>query len=161
MREASYNSLFASKLERDIGGEVQKISDRSSLGLPDSFHYMGGIVTFFEVKVVNATNAISLYQGKMACKPWEAVNDIRQFEVCRRMNKNATVLYVIYYTASRTSAVIPLELLEKYNRKRHADCLYYLQKGQYFVDGHGVDAFHRILLDKKKEIYDRLCKEVI
>ena len=161
MRENYFNATFAGKIEREIGGIVTKISDRSTLGLPDSHHAYAGVVTFFEVKINEAKDAVQLHDGVMSCRPWDAINDLRQYEVCKRLSRCATVLYVIYHPAACTTALIPLETLALYNRKRNDNPLIWLPKGPFFTDGYGIEIFNRIRLERRKELYDKLCKEQI
>jgi len=159
VRENYFNANFSNRLEKEIGGVVIKSSDRTTLGLPDSYHAFKGVVTFFEVKINEAKNAVQLHDGVMSCQPWDAINDLRQYEVCKRLARCATVLYVIYHPIACTTALIPLDLLAKYNRKRNDDHLIWLPKGPYFVDGYGIEVFNRIRLEKRKELYEQLVTE--
>ena len=159
MRENYFNANFARKIEKEIGGVVIKTSDRTTLGLPDSYHAYSGVVTFFEVKINEAKNAIQIVDGVPSCKPWDAVNDLRQYEVCKRLSRCATVLYVIYHPAACTTALIPLDLLALYNRKRNDNSRIWLPMGPYMADGYGIEIFNRIRLEERKELYERLCQE--
>lgn len=156
MRENYFNATFSNRVKQEIGGTVIKSSDRTTLGLPDSYHAFSGVVTFFEIKINEAKDAIQIHDGVPSCQPWDAVNDLRQYEVCKRLARCATVLYIIYHPVACTTALIPLDLLALYNRKRNDNPLIWLPKGPYLVDGHGVETFNRIRLEKRKELYDRL-----
>jgi hypothetical protein len=160
VREASYNSIFASKIERQIGGRVIKISDKVSLGLPDSVHLMSGIATFFEVKIGIKRN-FCVKNDISYCYPWTCINDLRQYEVCRSIGKNATVLYIIYWPDIRMTTVLSVGSLAMFRPVTQSDSPNGLQliEGDNFVKGHGVEVFHQILEKRKREIYGYLAKD--
>ena len=159
MKEAYYNASFSARIMNLVGGRVIKLSDRVTLGLPDSIHIFGGLSTFFEVKIDESVHAVSMFQDKLSCQPWEAVNDLRQYEVCRKISQCALVLYVIYYPRAHMTAVIPLHILEHYNRKHDETCLFWLQRGPYINTGHGEDLYQRILNERREYLYEVLRSE--
>ncbi len=141
MKEAAYNSTLASKIEKEIGGKVYKISDQSTLGLPDSLHIMDGLASFIECKIgkCNQTNWV---------EPLKAIKDIRQYEVCRQISKNALVLYAIYYPEIRAAAVIPIDILHRMKNSEEQRLFF----GQYLTQGHGVDLIAEFLKGYREDV---------
>jgi hypothetical protein len=109
MKEAYYLAVLSLDIEKEIGGKVTKIADKSTLGLPDSIHCHRGLATFIETKISEGRLDP---QGKFRVQPWRAVKkDVRQFEVCRDLSKNALVLYAIYYPDMKMSAILTIPQL--------------------------------------------------
>lgn len=134
MKEAAYNSTLASKIEKEIGGKVYKISDQSTLGLPDSIHIMNGFASFIECKIGKCSQANWV-------EPLKVIRDIRQYEVCRQISKNALVLYAIYYPEIRSTAVIPIEIIHDMKNSEEKRLFF----GQYLTRGHGIDLIAKFL----------------
>ena len=161
MREASFNSIFAHKLEKEMGGKVIKISDKVTLGLPDSMHLFQGITTFFEVKI-GTISSIEVVGDRLYCRPWAMIKDLRQFEMCKSLGKHATVLYVIYWPNVRMTAVLPVETLELYRPSRDSQIDkkgLLLIKSPNFLEGHGVDIYKNIWNERRKKLYDQLGRD--
>lgn len=148
MKEASYNSTLASKLEKEVGGQVIKLSDKATLGLPDSMHVMDGIVTFIECKLGRDSNQY--------VHPWKSINDLRQYETCKRLSKNALVLYAIYYPKTKMSAVLSIADLEIL--RPHKECAIF--KGDGLVNGHGVDLIFRKITDWREQISGKVSPRI-
>lgn len=145
MRESAYNATLAQKLEKEVGGKVLKVSDRATLGLPDSLHLLGGIATYFEVKLDEDSTHTFI------C-PWDYVkNDIRQFEVCLNLSKYTQVLFGVYFPKLNMTLVLPIE---KVNEFRYTDkrLKKYVYPGPDFVTGHGVEIILRYMKQRKEEI---------
>lgn len=150
MKEFSYNSILTGKLLAENGGRVIKIADKATLGLPDSLYVKDSIATFIECKMGH-TSSLILRDGKVHVRLWDCINDRRQFEVCRLLSKNATVLYCIYWSRACISAVVPLEILELFRDNRNL-----LREGKYLALGHGSERVIRIIEERRKRLYERL-----
>ena len=159
MKESPHNSKLSDEIEQKIGGKVIKISDKVTLGLPDSLHYADSLVTFYEVKIGARNYVRDGVDFNLECEPWRSVNDRRQYETCRNMSKNALVLYVIYYPDYEMTAVIPMDMLERYDPVRSKSLHKWLVEGPYFVKGHGVDRIAELIDERRKQVYDRLALE--
>jgi hypothetical protein len=153
MKEASYNALMSDMLVHNYGGRTIKIFNPTLLGLPDTFHFKDGIASFIEVKMGKEKDVVR-QNGKLFCRPWAAVNDLRQYEVCRVMSYNATVIYMIYYPHIRWTAVIPMPIMEKLRGN------YLLKEGNHFVKGHGLGVLVQILRVKRRMLYETLRREL-
>jgi hypothetical protein len=137
MKESTFGAMLAFKIKKEIGGVVIKISDKVMLGLPDNMHIKYSFVTFYETKIGDKGT-------EQSCYPWESVNDIRQFEVCKRMSRNAIVLYVIYYPDVKMTAVLNVLQLAEFQVGKHKDPLPLL-KGPCYVKGHGVEVIRKFI----------------
>lgn len=145
MKEATYNSTLASKIEKEIGGKVYKISDQSTLGMPDSVHLLDGIATFIECKIGKTKTSDYV-------EPLESINDLRQFEVCRRISLNSLVLYAIYYPEIKSTAVIPVRVLHA--MKSSAYKMAFI--GQHLTRGHGIDLVAKYMKENREHVTDQL-----
>lgn len=132
MRESGYGGTLANKVEKMIGGQVRKIADSASLGLPDNMHIHHGRITFWETKMIEYKD-VTKETGKYMVQPWHVVNDLRQFEICRLMSKHAMVLYAAYCPELQMSWVLEVNMLNDYRRGS------YIEEGMFFKKGHGVD----------------------
>ena len=128
MKESSYGSQLKAKLVTEVGGLMWKISDRSTLGLPDNIHVNKGFATFIETKEFSTSGTIT--------NPFDYIDDLRQFEVCRRIGKVSLVLYAMYFSEQRKTLIMSPDELQAYRVK--ATNLPEFQK-VYVVRGHGVD----------------------
>lgn len=139
MKEASYGAVLALKIEKEIGGRVIKISDRSTLGLPDNLHIKGGFATFIETKI---GQSVSISGNGYSVQPWKCINDLRQFEVCRSLAKNAWVLYAIYYPKVKMTAVLPVVYMNDFRPSENGEYPSLIE-GHNFRTGHGIDMIER------------------
>jgi len=153
MKEASYNALMTAVLLQAYGGKAIKIFNPTMLGLPDTAHFKDGIISFIEVKMGEPRSVVR-NKGILMCRPWDAVNDRRQFEVCRSLSKFATMVYMIYYSHIRYTAVLPMPIMEIF-----MDSTSLLKEGNHFVKGHGIGVLIRILNIRRKLIYETLHEE--
>jgi hypothetical protein len=153
MREASYNSTLATEIEEEIGGRVIKLSDRATLGLPDSLHILDSIVTFIEIKIGEKVFEVD---GQIEVEPWKAINDLRQYEVCRAISKYATMIYMIYYPTVKMTAVLPIQVLGLYNPLQCSPAAIRLREEPYLVNGHGVETLQLYLRQRRNEIRAKL-----
>ena len=150
MKEASYLSSISSDIEKQIGGKVIKISDRSTLGLPDSMHIRDGIVTYIETKI---DEHFEIYGGIIHVQPWKAVKkDLRQFEICRSISRHSLVVYMIYYPAIKRTAVLSVDLLVQFRPSSDDEDLKYLSLPKHLVKGKGVQRLSEIMGSNRKEI---------
>lgn len=134
MRESGYGGTMKSKLQHEVGGQVIKIADKATLGLPDNLHIHRGLTTYIETKIGEE------YEDKTDpfVKPWKLIKkNIRQFEVCKRLGKNALLLFVAYYPEIRATWVLNVRELELYEEDIT------LAMGRDFVWGHGIDLIAR------------------
>lgn len=129
MRESSYYGTMRTKLVREVGGKVIKISDKATLGLPDSMHIRNGVVTYIETKIFDLKN-------QRFFAPWDVIKKyVRQFEMCREIRKHALVLYVIYCPHVKMTAVLDVNMIKNDFYKNEAILL----EGSHFVSGHGIE----------------------
>ena len=151
MKESSFNHDLAIRIQEEIGGRVRKISDKVALGLPDTEHVKDSIVSYFEVKLYKH------FMEKNVIQPWKAVNDIRQFEVCKRMSKSSLVFYVIYCPKVKMTAVLHLSEMETF---RPVTGVYtHLNEGFSFMRGFGIERIKWLMTQNRKEIYEKLKHE--
>lgn len=134
MRETGYGGTMKQKLQHQVGGQVIKIADKATLGLPDNLHIYRGMTTYIETKIGED------YEDKTDpfVKPWKLIKkDIRQFEVCKQIGKNALLLFVAYYPEIKATWVLNVKELELYKEDIT------LAMGRDFVWGHGIDLIAR------------------
>jgi hypothetical protein len=143
MRESSYGGTLRQKIQEEIGGKVIKIADKVTLGLPDYMHIQDGIVTFIECKM---GERFEVSKSGWITKPWDVVNDLRQFEVLRQLSKYALVLYVAYYAEVQSHWMMTVAQLRVF--KTGGNCI--LKKG------HGTDTLRHYLNVNEEKICDRL-----
>lgn len=156
MKEASYLSSLSTDIEKEIGGKVIKISDRSTLGLPDSMHVVDGIVTYIESKIGEDHDTVD---GIDYVQPWKSVKkDIRQYEVCREISRHALVVYAIYWPELRKSAIIPMEQLAQFRPSPDGE-LPWLCNKNILMPGRGLDQLKRLMFSHRKNIHGRLQAE--
>jgi hypothetical protein len=153
MRESSYNSSIAGEIEEEIGGRVIKLSDRATLGLPDSLHILDGIVSFIEVKIGDKFYSVD---GHLEVEPWRSIDDLRQYELCRSISKHATVIYMIYYPEIKMTAVLPMKILEYFSPRQGTKASIRLHEDTNFVNGHGLDALKQILSERRDYLRGKL-----
>jgi hypothetical protein len=151
MKESTFSGLLASKLRKEIGGKIIKISDKVMLGLPDNMHIKHSFVTFYETKIGTGAD-------ETCCFPWEAINDIRQYEVCKRISRYALVLYVIYYPDIKMTAVLSTTQLSTFRVDKDKDSIP-LFKGPYFSKGHGVESI-RHLMERSRSEHENIIFEL-
>jgi len=152
MREAYVNSRIADDIEEEIGGRCIKLSDKVSLGLPDTLHIKDGIITFIEFKIGDKHETIN---NIVSVKPWDSVNDIRQYEICRSLAKNCLVLYMIYYKEIKMTAILPVEILNLYN-PRYASPAITLDGNKYLVNGYGIEKLKEMMQENRRKIREKL-----
>lgn len=130
MKENAYGGIMKDKLVKEAGGQIYKISDQATLGLPDYGHIQGGFTTYIECKI-----GTMFETGPFGFRvyPRRSVNDIRQFEVCRRIGKEALVLYAIYYPKIKMTCVMTVEMMATYDKEEP------LIEGHQFRKGHGIE----------------------
>ena len=158
MKEASFGGGFARELVEAYGGRVHKISDRSSLGLPDNMYYKTSIVTFYETKIYHLQPQ-KTESGLWRIEPWAAVNDLRQYEVCRQMSTHATVAYVIYCPTIRMTAVIDLKFFEMFRKsEKNPVPIKYLSEGDNFESGNGVESLIRLINRQREQTFTVLTR---
>ena len=159
MNEATYLASLSSDIEKSIGGKVVKISDRSTLGLPDSGHVRDGIVIYIEAKIGDGVLKDS--DGVPYVQPWKAIKkDLRQFEVCRSLSQHCCVLYVIYYPEIKRTAVLTIEQCLVFRPKENETTLPYLSNEEVLVHGKGTKRVIKIMNANRREIYGRLSTRV-
>lgn len=130
MKENAYGGTLKDKLVKDAGGQVYKISDQATLGLPDYGHIQGGFTTYIECKI----GTMHEYTPTgVRIWPRRSINDLRQFEVCRRIGKEALVLYAIYFPKIKMTCVLRVEEMNDYKKEDE------LLEGAQFRKGHGTD----------------------
>jgi len=145
MKESYFVSKLSIDLERDVGGRVYKISDKSTLGLPDSMHLKDGIITFIETKISYDQECVD---NVIYVAPWKSVKkDIRQFEVCKEISKNALVLYCIHYPQVNRTAVLSIPLVEQF---RGLDR--WLNTQMYLRPGNGLEQIKMFMIENKEKI---------
>jgi len=145
MKESYYLSKLSGDLEKDLHCKIYKISDRSTLGLPDSMILKDGIVTFIETKVAYDEDYLDkvLYVA-----PWKTVKkDIRQFEVCKEMSKNALVLYCIHYPQVNHTTVLTMNMVEQF---RGLDK--WLNNPMYLRPGNGLEQIKMFMIENKEKM---------
>lgn len=149
MKEASYYSELSDDVVRRVGGKMIKISDRSTLGLPDSMHVVNGIVTYVETKIGEGVQEIN---GFDYVQPWKFVKkDMRQYEVCRSISKHALVLYAVYYPSERISCVMKISDIEPLRHNPEA----WVCNPDFIKFGRGSDQIIQLMEQNKREIMDR------
>jgi hypothetical protein len=155
MKETSYGGQLKNKLEKELGGKVLKISDRATLGLPDYSHVKDGIVTYIETKIT-----VSKENGFII--PWNVIkkgtDGIRQYETCKSLASNALVLYAIYCSDSKMTAVLLLNYVSSVFA--HTEKRLYHEENYYFTKGHGIDLIKTKILNYRRTIYERLKSEL-
>jgi len=157
MKEAPYTSSLSRDIEIDVGGKVIKISDRSTLGLPDSMHLLDGIVTYIETKIEENYTLGS--DNVIYVQPWRSVKkDIRQYEVCRSIAKHSCVVYAIYYPIIKMSCVIPVEVLAQFRPQPGESFMPYLCGEEYLRKGRGLSQLKEIMDQNRGYVYGRLSK---
>lgn len=139
MKENVYGGALKEKLVKHIGGQVYKISDQATLGLPDYAHVNSGFTTYIECKI---GVKFTIVDKRYVVKPWKQINDIRQFEVCKRISKEALVLYAMYWPQIRMSVVISLDELLSYKPDLE------MMEGDHLKAGHGIE-----MIAKYEEVY--------
>lgn len=146
MKEATYTAALARDIEKEIGGKIIKISDRSTLGLPDLMHIKDGIITYIETKIGSGAEIINEI---VYTQPWKSVlKDLRQFEVCKSISKHALVLYSIYYPEIKTTAIISIEMLESFRKRPGGHFI----NQNYVITGRGIPQLKWIMESNRKEI---------
>jgi hypothetical protein len=164
MKENVFGPQLVDKVRHEMGGEVIKIADRSTFGLPDYMHVNDDIVTFIETKI-GEPKFVQTFANGIACAPWSVVNDLRQYEVCRRLARCAIVLYVIYWPHVRMSAVIDVDLFEQYRYEKSQPPIWLEKREEYcglavFDYGHGDATVVDIMKRRRKVIYENLKYEL-
>lgn len=142
MKEASYGATLKAKLVSQ-GGICVKIADSSTLGLPDSWYANEGMVTFIETKIGEKHE---IRPDGFLVRPWLCVNDMGQFEHCKRISKHALVLYAAYYPEIRWSWVLSIKHLEEFR----SGCG--IIEGPFFVKGHGVEVVQSYIKDYRRNL---------
>lgn len=153
MKEASYNAVMSAVLVQSYGGKAIKMFNPALLGLPDTLHVKDGITNFIEVKM-GEKKSLFRKQGVIFCRPWDAINDIRQYNICKSLNRFAPVTYVIYYPDIRWTAVLPFQIMEVFKDSKHL-----LKEGSHFVKGHGIGVLTKIFEQRRKMLYGHLDRE--
>lgn len=142
MKETSYGGTLKAKLKTELHCYAIKISDNATLGLPDSVFLIKESKAFFiETKIGKELYGANLGIG---CVPWDSINDLRQFEVCRSINNHALVLYAIYFPKERYTAVFNVTELQ--NIRFSPSTM--IGIGDHLAKGHGVDLIKIQLLRK-------------
>jgi hypothetical protein len=155
MKEAPYTSSLSNTLEKLTKGKVLKISDRSTLGLPDCSHIKDSIVTYIETKVEDRFEKLA---GEFYVQPWLTIKkDLRQFEVCKEISKKALVLYAIYYPKIKHSCILGFDEIAQLRETEDGFVPYLNPK--LLIFGHGAeDIVYRMKL-RKEELYATLVRE--
>jgi hypothetical protein len=151
MKETAYGAVLGSKIKREIGGQVFKISDNATLGLPDNMHIRRGLITYIETKIGNMHEDLTY----KFCYPWDSVNDLRQYEVCKKIRNDALLLWIIYYPSFKYTAVLDIDELD-IMRSDKGGPKFVLTEGLNLVKGHGLGAINRYMEMEKKLVYARL-----
>lgn len=155
MKEYPYTAELTREIESEIGGKVVKISDRSTLGLPDSMHIQDGIVTYIESKI--STRYVEAEDG-IYVQPWASVKkDIRQYEVCRSMSRHALVVYAIYWPKIKMSAILPMDILAKFRPLNEDSEPGWLCHPNYLAKGKGLDQLKRIMQKNRENVYGKIA----
>lgn len=156
MRESSFGSGFATELIKEYGGKCWKISDKVNLGLPDNLHFKDSICTFFETKIYDERGLKTL-NGRICIEPSRAINDLRQFERCKSTGIHSLTCYVIYCPNLKMTAVIPMSALIAFiDTPKNKAVLRYLEQGDYFRPGNGVDTLINLMQIRRRAIYEEL-----
>lgn len=148
MKEATYGSSLAIKIEREIGGKVIKVADKATLGLPDYLHLQDSICTFIETKIGHATIG-SLNR----VNPKKAVNDIRQLQACRLLSRYCLVLYAIYYPDLKMTAVVEVNVLERFTLDTAAVC----DSFGILRKGHGIPQIKEQIQLRRSNVFNTLA----
>ena len=151
MRESSYNATLNAELESELGGRSIKLAEKVNLGIPDTLHIYKGFITFIEVKIGEDWRM----EGELhVVKPWDSVNDLRQFEVSRNLSKHCLVMYVIYYPEIQMTAVLPFPIMDYFSPLRGTAASIELYEGSDFVRGHGIQRIIELIQDKRSKSVD-------
>lgn len=154
MKEAAYLSQFSNDIEKKLGGKVIKISDKSTLGLPDSMWLSLGIAVFIESKIENHVEIDR--EGRVYVQPWRSIKkDIRQYEVCKSIAQHSCVVFAIYYPSVKMSAILPVEMINQFKMLLR-DNYAYLCDDKYLQKGRGLEQFKRIVDEHRKEVHGKL-----
>jgi hypothetical protein len=158
VKEAPYNSSLASAIEKEIGGKIIKISDRATLGLPDSWHIKDGVLTCIEAKIDDHYETD--LDGEIFVQPWRVIkkqsDGLRQYEVCKSIARHCSVVYAIYYPKVRMSAILPIEIFDQFRPNEGEKTLPYLTNEAYLAHGKGIRQLKAIMASNRKEVYGRL-----
>jgi hypothetical protein len=150
MKETAYYGQMKTKLIKQVGGKIIKISDKSTLGLPDSCHIMDGVSTYIETKKDD------IY-GVNYIIPWNTVKKyLRQYEVCKDIRKHTLVLYVIYCPNLKMTAVLDVNMIaEKFYRNEEP-----LLEGSHFTQGHGIDLIAAEIYQHRRKVNEELSSRL-
>jgi hypothetical protein len=155
VKEAMFFQILKNKIQKEIGGKVVKVSDKSSLGIPDSYHLRDSIVTFMETKIGSSFEKED--DGKIFLQPWKIIKkDLRQYEVCKSFSHYALVLYVIYYPEGGFSAVLTIDQIEVLRPKTELDSIPWTAHLSIIQPGHGLSQIKRLMTINREEIYAKL-----
>lgn len=149
MKEATFLSMLSHDLEVDIGGKVVKISDKATLGLPDSMYLNKGFVTYIETKIGDVYKVID---NVVYVKPWDSIKkDLRQFEVCRMMAKNSLVVFIIHYPKVKKTLVLTLNDIKTLQQYPDSTC----NSTNSLKEGRGLEKLKIVMGQYQKEMYEK------
>lgn len=155
MKEATYTSALSDAIEKNLGGKVLKISDRSTLGLPDLVHIKDGIVAYVETKILDK---YEISDNVVYVQPWRvAEKDLRQYEVCRGISKHALVVYAAYIPAAEMSLVIPVTVLQDHFKKTPTN---WLTSEIYLHTGKGLHQYRNFYYQYRRNIHAALNRTI-
>ncbi len=155
----NFNSTFNKELQEEYGGRSIKLAEKVNLGIPDTLHICGGILTFIEIKISDSLPIVR--DGKISVKPWDSINDIRQYEVARNLSRQCLTLYVIYYSEIQMAAVLTMKELSFFDQNKLGDrASIELEEGDNLVKGHGIERVIELMKEQKRSIYERLKSEL-
>lgn len=148
MKESSYYGTMRTKLVHEIGGKVIKISDKATLGLPDSMHIGEGVVSYIETKIHDLKDQNYFI-------PWSVIKKyVRQFEMCKEIRKHALVLYVIYCPYVKMTAVLDVKTIEEhFYRNEHI----LIRSSTSFVNGHGIELISENIMNWRNHVREHLA----
>jgi hypothetical protein len=154
MLESTFGGALMSDIERKMGGKAFKISDRSTLGLPDYIHLFTGIGTYIETKI---GTEYTLSEGFHYIQPWKVIKkDIRQYEVCKLISKNTLVLYAIYYPEIRKTAILTLDNIQQLRPDNPLASIPWLNSADILQVGYGSNRVIQLMINHRKEVHANL-----
>jgi hypothetical protein len=154
MLESTFGGALSSDIERKMGGKIFKISDRSTLGLPDYIHLLTGIATYIETKI---GDEYTLAEGFHYIQPWKIIKkDIRQYEVCKLISRHTLVLYAIYYPEIRKTAILTMDNVEQLRPDNPLAKIPWLNSADILQVGYGSNRVVQLMINHRKEVHASL-----
>lgn len=153
MKEYDYGATLCEKLEKNYDGIAVKIADKATLGLPDILFVSKGQATFIETKI---GKRFSLVDDIIEINPWLCINDLRQYEHCRKLSRHAMVLYAIYYPEIKFTVVMSVSILSNYRPKENEPIHFIDNTGPHMEKGHGLGIIGSYIAEYRSKVNDIL-----